>query len=170
METGINSVNTQTLSTSLLQRRTEFSATITSSSAGDSVQFGGNGPLSDQEAIALITERALNQLRGIVDDAKAALGFDDDAVIDTSSEATADRILGFALGFFDQYRANHEELGEIEAREAYASFIGDAIQQGISEAEDILGSLSALTPGVENKISEISDYITAGLNDFVAGL
>ena len=92
----------------------------------DIVQFGNNG-VKQQDQMRVILESAYAKIQGVVDTAKADLGIDPNAVIDTSPEANADRILDFALGFFEQYRENNAELSDEEARESFAEFIGGAI-------------------------------------------
>lgn len=129
----------------------------------------GRTPLTSQDEMRVILESAYAKIQGVVDDAKAELGIEAGAVIDTSPEATANRILDFALGFFEQYRENHSELGDEEAREQYAEFIGGAIQEGIDEAREILGALSAIDETTESGIVSIEGLIQDGLNAFVLG-
>lgn len=136
--------------------------------AQDSVLFGGQGVSNDQ-SMNIVLERAMEKLRAVVGDARAELGIPEGAVIDTSPEATAERILEFALGNFDRYHENHEELGDDEARQEFADFIGAAIHQGISEASDILSALDALNPDNESMIGTISGIVDERLAAFAAG-
>ena len=134
----------------------------------DTVHFGQT-PVSQQDSMRVILESAYAKIQGVVDDARAELGLEPGAVIDTSPEATADRILGFALNFFEQYRENNSQLNDQEAREKYAEFIGEAIQQGIDEARDILGALSAIDDTTSSGIGQIESIIQQGLDAFVLG-
>ena len=129
----------------------------------------GNKPLTTQDEMRVILESAYAKIQGVVNDAKADLGIEAGAVIDTSPEATANRILDFSLGFFEQYRENHSDLNDEEAREQFAEFIGGAIQEGIDEAREILGALSAIDDTTENGIVSIENLIQDGLNAFVLG-
>ncbi len=134
----------------------------------DSVSFGAGG-LSNDESMQIVFERAMEKLRGVVDAARAELGFPEGAAIDTSPEATAGRIVDFALGNFGHFYDNHPELSEDEARVQFADFIGDAINQGIQEASDILTALNALNPDVESMIETISGIINERLAAFAQG-
>jgi hypothetical protein len=110
----------------------------------------------------------MDKLRSVVTDARAALGIPEGTQIDTSPEATANRIADFALGAFDNWLKNHAGLADEDARKQFAGFIGGAIQQGISEARGILSSLNALNPDVNTNIDSTWDVIQTRLNDFVA--
>jgi hypothetical protein len=131
----------------------------------DTVAFGQSS-ITIEQSYGIVTERAFEQLRAVVDEARAELGLPEDAVLDTSPEATAERILEFALGQFGRFQENHEELGEDEARQQFVDLIGGAIGQGISEAREILGALSALTPEVDSGISTIESIIEQRLQAF----
>src|SRR5690606_33954484 len=81
------------------------SAEKTQSIRRDTVAFGKTS-LTTADAQRVLLERAFAKLRSVVGEARAALGLPDDAVLDTSPAATADRIADFALGFFDRYASN----------------------------------------------------------------
>ncbi|GMV95090.1 MAG: hypothetical protein AMXMBFR82_48680 [Candidatus Hydrogenedentota bacterium] len=171
MAATISSVQTnlfaQYQSTQLSFRQNQESATAL---VRDSLDLGQSGPLSTEDAINIVTERSLNKLLSVVNEARAELGIPEGSVLDISPEATAGRIADFALGFFDVYREQHSELGENEARQQFAEFIGGAIGQGIEEARGILGALQALNPDVDNKIETIADLIQQRLDAFVSGV
>ena len=131
------------------------------------MHFGAQPP-SAAEAINIVVERAMERLRQVVSDARAELGIPEDATLDTSPEATAQRIVDFALGFFDQYVENHPELSGDDARQEFSIFIGAAIQQGIQEAQGILGALDALNPEVESLIGAIESIVQERLDAFAA--
>jgi hypothetical protein len=142
-------------------------STVAKSHQGDTVQFGVNPPnASDSQRVVL--ERAMEKLRSVVSEARAALGLPEDAVLDTSPEATANRIADFALNFFSKYAENHGLANDEAGRQQYADFIGKAIAQGISEARGILDSLQALNGEVSGNIDTTSDIIESRLQDFVA--
>jgi len=122
-----------------------------------------------KNSMQVVLDRAMEKLRGVVNDARAALGLPDDAVVDTSPEATANRIADFAIGSFSAWQKNHKDLPEDEARKQFASFIGGAIQQGISEARGILQGLNALSPEVDSNIETTWNVVQDRLNKFVSG-
>lgn len=115
----------------------------------------------------MVLERAYNKLKGIVDDARSALGIPEGAVLDTSPEATAGRIADFALGFFDKYAKQHGLADDEAGRQQFADFIGGAIGQGIDEARGILSALQVLDGDTSSKIDQTASIIQQRLSDFV---
>jgi hypothetical protein len=173
MQTSIFSVssvqsnlNLQLQSTKLSQRQNENQATA---AVRDKLDLGQSGPLTTEQAIAIVTERTISKLSAVVADARAALGLPEGGPLDVSPEATATRIADFALNFFDKYQEQHPEVSGDDARKQFAKFIGDAIGQGIKEARGILDALSALNPDVNQKIDSISNVIQKRLDSFVSG-
>lgn len=142
----------------------QFSALI---SKTDTVSFGQGGQLSTQESINIVTERAYAKLRSVVDQARADLGLSANDPLDTSAEATGNRIADFALGAFDKWLKNHELDDNDESRQAFVDFIGGAVQQGIDEASGILEALQALTPDAKNLIQDISNVIQQRFDAFL---
>lgn len=137
--------------------------------AADKLDLGQGGPLTAEQAIAIVTERSISKLQAVVSDARASLGLPEDSAVDISPEATANRIADFALNFFDKYLERHPEISGDDAKKQFAEFIGGAIGQGIEEARGILGALSALNPDVDNHINSIAGLIQKRLDDFVSG-
>lgn len=137
-----------------------------SASQTDTVQFGYS-TITHSESFSIILERSYDKLTSLVGEAKDTLGIDPSGQLDTSPEATANRIADFAIAFFDRYSQNHDEVEGKEARQAFADLIGGAINQGIEEAQEILGALGAITGEVENSISTIQSIIDERLNAFV---
>lgn len=132
----------------------------------DTVSFG-NSKVSNREALQVVTERSLERLRAVVADARTELGLPQEATLDTTPDATADRILGFALNYFGKFAENNGLEDNEEGRRQFADFIGGAINQGISEARDILGALQALSPDVTSNIDKTASLIGQGLENFV---
>jgi len=135
---------------------------------GDVVQLGQGRRLDSQQVSNMVVERALAKLGEVVQLAREELGIPTDAVLDTSPEATANRIADFALGFFSKYAENNGLEDTEEGRAQYAAFIGDAINQGIEEARSILGALQALNPDVSAGIDRTAELVQTRLDDFVA--
>ena len=146
---------------------TSITASLASISV-DTVSFGAN-PLSTGESLGVILERALAKLQEVVANAQAELGIEPGTSIDTSAEATANRIADFALGFFDQFLENNPELDENEARQAFIDLVGGAVQQGVDEALAILESLQSLTPEVGDKVDSILDLVNQRFEAFLNG-
>ena len=133
----------------------------------DILQLGAGEQVDSKQAMYIVLERSFEKLRAVVAEARAELGTPENTVLDTSPEATANRIADFALGAFGAWQKNHAELGEEEARKQFADFIGGAIQQGIGEARGILGALNALTPEVQSNIDQTWVIIQDRLDYFV---
>lgn len=149
--------------------------TVRKDSQGISIQkdelfLGMSGTVDAKQAIEIVTERAMAKLQSVVGEAREALGLPEGKTLDLSPEATADRIVEFALNFFENFRANND-FGEDseDARQAFIDLIGPAIQQGIDEARGILESLQALTPEATGKIDAISALIQERLDAFLTG-
>ena len=133
----------------------------------DTVSFGQGNPLTAGDTQNVVLNQAFEKLRAVISEAREALGIPEDATLDTSEEATAGRIVDFALGFFQQYAENNNLKDDEEGRAQFAEFIGGAIMQGIAEARDILSALKALD-GNPFDIDQTSDIIQSRLDDFVA--
>jgi hypothetical protein len=166
-------------SISLLQSATSTSTTTTKSAtqsdtqskgislSQDVLSLGTSGTVTSDQAMNLVVERAMDKLRSVVDQARADLGMDKDTQVDTSPDATADRIVTFALGAFDKYAKQHGLENNEDGRSQFATFIGGAIKEGVSQARGILTALSALTPDVNTNITKTTDVIQQRLDDFV---
>jgi hypothetical protein len=168
METSIGALGQSANSTSVFKTSSVLARNAKTVKAGDRVDLGQQA-LDSAKAMNIVMERAMDKLRGVVGDARAQLGLSEDAVIDTSPEATANRIADFAIGAFSSWYKNHGELPEEDARKAFASFIGGAIQQGIQEARGILSALNALNGDVDSNINSTWEIIQQRLSDFVSG-
>lgn len=135
----------------------------------DSVQFGQNGSVSNEQAMGIVLERAMDKLRSVVSQARAELGIPEGQEIDTSPEATGNRIADFAISAFSAWRKNNADVPEEDAKKEFASFIGGAVQKGISEARSILKALNALSGDVDKNIDSTWTQVQKRLDNFVAG-
>lgn len=133
----------------------------------DTVVFGGGEKMNKDQAMSVVLERAYSKLQSIVGEARAALGIPEGAVIDTSPEATAQRIADFGLNFFEKYAQQHGLANDEAGRKQFADFIGGAINQGIDEARNILGALQVLDENVGADIDKTASIIQDRLTDFI---
>ena len=133
----------------------------------DYVSFSSS-TVSGSDAQSIVLNRAYEKLRAVVAEAREALGIPEGQGVDTSPEATANRIADFALNFFAQYALNNGLANDEEGRTQFAKFIGDAINQGIDEARGILTALSALNGETGSAIDQIAEFIQGRLDNFVA--
>jgi hypothetical protein len=139
-----------------------------SGALSDTVSFG-NSPVSSKQSMSIVYERAFAKLQAVVGDARAALGLQDGDVLDTSPEATGNRIADFALGSYNSWRERHSDIEEDAAREQFSKYIGGAVQQGIEEARGILQSLNALNGDTDKNINSTWETVQQRLDDFVSG-
>ncbi len=85
---------------------------------------------------------------------------------DFSPEATAERIVNLATGFFGLYQQQNPDEAPDSALSNFLSTIRDAIDEGFEEAREILTSLRALTDEISNTIDETYDLVQQGLDRF----
>lgn len=149
----------------LIQSRPALPQKFAASSRTDTVSFSAS--VSTSQAQNVVVDRAFEKLRAVVDEARAALGIPEGETLDTSPEATANRIADFALNFFSKYAENNGLSNDEEGRRQFADFIGGAINQGIDEARGILTALSALNDNVVAGIDKTATLIQGRLDDFV---
>ena len=168
MGLSILSVNSASVSSQLPERKPLIPQDMEVSSSKDILDIGKGKSLSADQSMWIVVERAMDKLRSVVSDARAALGLSENEPIDTSPEATAGRIADFALGAFDRWSKNHSGLSDEDALKQFADFIGGAIQQGISEARGILAALNSLSSDVNDNIDKTWSIIQNRLNDFAA--
>jgi hypothetical protein len=160
--------NEPTQRTGVFQRERLIPNDLGTTGSKDVLQLSAGKPATTSQALDVVRERAFAQLRNVVNEARAALGIPEGQSIDTSPDATADRIVNFALQFFSKYSENNGLANDEEGRRQFADFIGSAINKGIGEARDILQGLQVLSGNVNNQIDETADIISRRLEDFVA--
>lgn len=149
-ETSTESVKNQ-LNKSILQANLEVSV-----SAGDN-------------PMALLYKAAIE---GINDVLQAEFGDNAiqnsyDAGLDVSPEATADRIVTMSTAFFSKYREQHPEMTDEEAAKAFVKVIGQGIDQGFTEARDVLDGLQVLEGDIAKNIDSTYELVQDGLQAFV---
>ena len=85
---------------------------------------------------------------------------------DTSPQATAERIVGFATNFYQAFRQQNPQLDDEDGLERFMQEIGKGIDQGFADARDILTGLKKLEGKVATDIDETYSLIQQGLQDF----
>lgn len=108
-----------------------------------------------------------------INEALKALGVDKtieqstDEGLDVSPEATADRIVAFSTNFFPLYLKQNPEMEEQEALSKFIEVIGGGIEQGFSEAKEVLTGLNVLEGEVASNIEKTYELVQQGLTNFV---
>ncbi|MEL4400331.1 MULTISPECIES: DUF5610 domain-containing protein [Shewanella] len=89
-----------------------------------------------------------------------------DQQIDTSPEATADRIVSFATQFFSVYQQQNSSMDFDSQLSGFMDVIGGAIDQGFKEATDILSGLKVLEGDIKAGVDETYSLVQQGLQAF----
>ncbi|ACA85285.1 DUF5610 domain-containing protein [Shewanella woodyi] len=86
--------------------------------------------------------------------------------VDTSPEATADRIVSFATNFFSLYQEQNSNMSFDEQLTSFMEIIGGAIDQGFDEAKDILNGLQVLEGDIADGVDQTYSLVQDGLLAF----
>lgn len=89
--------------------------------------------------------------------------------LDVSPQATADRIVQQATGFFTRFAEKYADLSENELLDSFIATISSGIDKGFAEARDILEGLNVLQGDIANNIDETYTLIQQGLANFRSG-
>lgn len=89
-----------------------------------------------------------------------------DTGIDVSPEATAERIVQMSTAFFGAYLTGREEMPIEAALQSFMDIIRGGIEQGFSEARDILSGLKVLEGDIASNIDRTYDLVQQGLQNF----
>ncbi|MFL0799597.1 MAG: DUF5610 domain-containing protein [Agarilytica sp.] len=86
--------------------------------------------------------------------------------IDVSPQATADRIISFSTAFFSQYQEQNQDMGLEEQVDSFLSLIGGGVDQGFSEAREILDGFGVLEGTVKEDIDKTYELVFEGYENF----
>lgn len=86
--------------------------------------------------------------------------------LDTSPEATAERILSASISSFGRFQELHPELAEPEQADRFIELISSGIEQGFAAAKDILDGLSVLEGSLADNIAKTYELVQDGLEQF----
>ncbi|GGI88882.1 hypothetical protein GCM10007978_28170 [Shewanella hanedai] len=86
--------------------------------------------------------------------------------VDTSPDATADRIVSFATNFFSLYQDQNSSMSFDEQLSSFMEIIGGAIDQGFDEAKEILTGLEVLEGDIASGVEQTYSLIQEGLLAF----
>jgi hypothetical protein len=89
-----------------------------------------------------------------------------DSGIDVSPEATAERIVSFATKFYGRYEQMTPNMSDEERLDSFLNIIGGAIDQGFTEAKDVLKGLSVYEGEIESNVDKTYDFVLKGLAKF----
>jgi hypothetical protein len=91
-----------------------------------------------------------------------------DSGLDTSPEATAERIVSLSTAFFDAYQEQNPTQDDAVALEKFMATIGSGIDKGFEEARNILEGLNVLDGQIASDIDETYSLVQEKLAAFEA--
>ncbi|AQS39659.1 hypothetical protein Sps_04574 [Shewanella psychrophila] len=89
-----------------------------------------------------------------------------DSGVDTSPEATAERIVSFATQFFSIHQGQNSNMDFDEQLDSFMEIIGGAIDQGFGEAREILDGLQVLEGDIAEGVDKTYSLVQEGLQEF----
>ncbi|MDP5136618.1 DUF5610 domain-containing protein [Rheinheimera baltica] len=89
-----------------------------------------------------------------------------DSGIDTSPEATADRITAYATAFYSRYKELDPDTAEEQRLDNFMSLISEGIEKGFADAKDILTSLKVFEGDIESDVDKTYGLVMQGLQNF----
>jgi Domain of unknown function (DUF5610) len=89
-----------------------------------------------------------------------------DSSLVSSPEATAGRIVGFALGLKNTFRAQNPDLSEDELMAQFEKEVRQGISEGFAHARGILGDLDLLSGQVEDNVDSTRELVQQKLEEF----
>jgi uncharacterized protein DUF5610 len=124
---------------------------------------------SGNEPLALLLKSAIEGINDALQSTHGdnAIQAAYDSGLDVSPEATAERIVSLSTAFFSSYQEQHPELSQEEALIAFVDVISGGINQGFSEAREILGGLQVLEGDIASNIDKTYELVQSGLASFL---
>lgn len=82
-----------------------------------------------------------------------------DISADVTPEATADRIVGFAMGLYGKYQKQNPDMSEQELRDGFEQEIRQGIREGFGHARQVIGDLDAMSEDVATNVDLTWDLV-----------
>jgi hypothetical protein len=86
--------------------------------------------------------------------------------VDTSPQATADRIVGFATAFYQKFSEQNPDMPEEERLDKFIALVGGGVDKGFEDARGILDGLGVLKGKVADDIDSTYSLIKDGFAKF----
>ncbi len=139
----------------------QLNVSIMEASATISIGVGGNPQ-------ALLYKSAITSINEAL---RAELGenaVQNAARQDNSPQATADRIVSLASGFYEVFRRQNPQMEDDAALQKFMDAVKGGVEQGFKEARDILKGLNALGGDVAADIDKTYEFVIKGFDGFAA--
>lgn len=123
---------------------------------------------SNNDSLSLLYKTALDGINAELEPIMGANAAQKiyDSGIDTSPEATADRIVAFATGFYSRYKEQNPNKSEEENLDNFLKVIGGGIEKGFADAKNILKGLQVYEGEVETGVDKTYGLVMKGLTSF----
>ena len=143
---------------SVQQKKSRHLTSLSVKHTDDHVQHTDEVKVSADTSLRFSQDHLEREISKQLEEAFSEYGIDiDDAVcMDWSAEATAKRVFDLSTGLFEVWRAQHMEMNEEELTDHFEETIRDAIDQGYSQAVDILSSVELDDSVLETAVETIS--------------
>lgn len=86
--------------------------------------------------------------------------------VDTSPQATADRIVSFATAFYQKYSEQNPDMPEEERLDKFLALVGGGVDKGFEDARSILDGLGVLNGKIAEDIDSTYSLIQDGFAKF----
>ncbi|GAW96098.1 MULTISPECIES: DUF5610 domain-containing protein [Colwellia] len=145
-----------------LSQKKQLNAAIIASSLKFSKTIG-------DQPLSLLLKTALQGINEALKDRGVEASVENayDSGIDFSPEATAERIVAFSTQFLASYREQNPQMNEEQSLTAFVDIIRGGIEQGFTEARDILGGFKVLAGDIASNIDKTYELVQQGLQSFV---
>lgn len=123
---------------------------------------------SGNQSLALLYRTAVEELNKVLETDLGANAIQNayDSGLDVSPEATAERIVSQTTAFFSAYQEQNPGLSLEEQVTRFTDIIGGGIDQGFSEAREILDGLNVLEGDIAANIDTTYDLVQEKLTAF----
>ncbi|MCV6612232.1 MAG: DUF5610 domain-containing protein [Amphritea sp.] len=123
---------------------------------------------SGNQSLALLYRTAVEELNKVLETDLGANAIQNayDSGLDVSPEATAERIVSQTTAFFSAYQEQNPGLSLEEQVTRFTDIIGGGIDQGFSEAREILDGLNVLEGDIAANIDTSYDLVQEKLTAF----
>lgn len=141
------------------QQKANFNSAVVQVSLAASVE-AGNEPLS------LLYRSVVESLNEVLEGELGENALQNALEQDNSPQATADRIVSMATGFFQAFAEQNGGADEPGVMEKFMQTIREGFERGFAEAQEILQGLDALTEDISAQINQTYDLVLEGFAAF----
>ena len=85
---------------------------------------------------------------------------------DTSPQATAGRIVEFAVSFYAAYQGNQQDEERTAQLQGFVELIKGAVEEGFAGAREVLSGFAELSEGIQEDIDQTFELTMKGIDRF----